>query len=286
MSLASTYVHAGVTRNHAPCPTPTAPRRQPQGRPRRARRQRRHRRLQVRRGVPVALDRDAGRGRALARRHGQPGAAPRGDAPRARSPRTSASPSGARASGTSGRSSSRSCCSASAARSRSSRASTTSFIQRAAHARFGVELRRPRRVAGDGGHELPRRDRGVPQARRRAAAPAARSSRRAIRRSRSCSRRTRPRSWARSSRSLAVAANALTGQDFWDPLGSVVIGALLCAVALVIAQITHGLLIGESATPEDRAAGARSSARRSTGVEAVTQLLTMHLGPDVTWSSR
>jgi cation diffusion facilitator family transporter len=79
---------------------------------------------------------------------------------------------------------------------------------------------------------------------------------------------------------LAVTANALTGQDFWDPLGSIVIGALLCAVALVLAKVTHGLLIGESATPENQAR-ALELASSVGGVERVTQLLTMHLGPDV-----
>jgi cation diffusion facilitator family transporter len=79
---------------------------------------------------------------------------------------------------------------------------------------------------------------------------------------------------------LAVTASALTGQAFWDPLGSVVIGVLLCAVAMLLAWITHGLLIGESATTEDQAR-ALDLARGVPGVERVTQLLSMHLGPDV-----
>jgi cation diffusion facilitator family transporter len=79
---------------------------------------------------------------------------------------------------------------------------------------------------------------------------------------------------------LAVGVTALTGQHFWDPLGSIVIGALLCAVALVLAKVTHGLLIGESATPENQAR-ALALASAVPGVERVTQLLTMHLGPDV-----
>jgi cation diffusion facilitator family transporter len=79
---------------------------------------------------------------------------------------------------------------------------------------------------------------------------------------------------------VAVALSSLTGQDFWDPIGSIVIGALLCGVALVLAKITHGLLIGESATPENRARALRLAASVD-GVERVTQLLTMHLGPDV-----
>ena len=79
---------------------------------------------------------------------------------------------------------------------------------------------------------------------------------------------------------LAVAASGLTGQDFWDPVGSVVIGALLCAVALIVAWITHGLLIGEGATLEDRTR-VLELVRGVEGVVAVTQVLTLHLGPDV-----
>jgi len=79
---------------------------------------------------------------------------------------------------------------------------------------------------------------------------------------------------------LAVAASGWTGYDFWDPLGSVVIGALLCAVAVMLAWITHGLLIGESATTEDQARALRLT-QEVPGVESVTQMLTMHLGPDV-----
>jgi cation diffusion facilitator family transporter len=78
----------------------------------------------------------------------------------------------------------------------------------------------------------------------------------------------------------AVATSQLTGQDFWDPVGSVVIGALLCVVALAVAWITHGLLIGEGATLADRTR-VLELVRGVDGVEAVTQLLTLHLGPDV-----
>jgi cation diffusion facilitator family transporter len=79
---------------------------------------------------------------------------------------------------------------------------------------------------------------------------------------------------------LAVGASGLTGKDYWDPIGSVVIGTLLCSVALVLAKVTHGLLIGESATPENQERALRLAASVA-GVERVTQLLTLHLGPDV-----
>jgi len=79
---------------------------------------------------------------------------------------------------------------------------------------------------------------------------------------------------------VAVGASGLTGQQAWDPVGSVVIGVLLCVVAFVLAWVTHGLLIGESAAPEDRSR-VLALAKGVDGVEGVTQLLTMHLGPDV-----
>ncbi|HEY5243338.1 MAG TPA: cation diffusion facilitator family transporter [Polyangiaceae bacterium] len=79
---------------------------------------------------------------------------------------------------------------------------------------------------------------------------------------------------------LAVGTSQLSGQDFWDPVGSIVIGALLCTVALVVAWITHGLLIGEGATLADRTR-VLELVRGIDGVDAVTQLLTLHLGPDV-----
>jgi cation diffusion facilitator family transporter len=78
----------------------------------------------------------------------------------------------------------------------------------------------------------------------------------------------------------AVLLSGITGQGFWDPLGSVIIGLLLCGVAITLARLTHGLLIGESAAPEDQAQ-AVAFAESTPGVVKVTQILTMHLGPDV-----
>jgi cation diffusion facilitator family transporter len=79
---------------------------------------------------------------------------------------------------------------------------------------------------------------------------------------------------------LAIAVAQLTGQTLFDSLGSILIGLLLASVALIIARITHGLLIGEGATPEDQAR-ALVLAESVPEVNAVTQLLTMHLGPEV-----
>ena len=79
---------------------------------------------------------------------------------------------------------------------------------------------------------------------------------------------------------VAVLLSGITGQGFWDPLGSIIIGVLLCVVAVSLAKVTHGLLIGESAAPEDQG-DVVSLAEATPGVERVTQVLTMHLGPDV-----
>jgi len=64
-----------------------------------------------------------------------------------------------------------------------------------------------------------------------------------------------------------------------DAIGSIVIGVLLCGIGLLLAVDTHSLLIGESASPELRER-AQAVATATPGVEAVTQLLSLHLGPD------
>jgi cation diffusion facilitator family transporter len=79
---------------------------------------------------------------------------------------------------------------------------------------------------------------------------------------------------------VSVAAAGATGKMACDAIGSIGIGALLCTVAFLLARVTHGLLIGESATPEDQAR-ALVLTESTPGVARVTQLLTMHLGPDV-----
>ncbi len=78
----------------------------------------------------------------------------------------------------------------------------------------------------------------------------------------------------------AVLLRAATGNAFWDPLGSLLIGILLAVVAVMLASVTHGLLIGTSASDEDNARVVEL-AQSTEGVERVTQLLTVHLGPDV-----
>jgi divalent metal cation (Fe/Co/Zn/Cd) transporter len=79
---------------------------------------------------------------------------------------------------------------------------------------------------------------------------------------------------------FAVLGADLSGIALLDPLGSVLIGVLLCAVAVVLARITHTLLIGSSAEPEDEG-HALELTEGTPGVVKVTQLLTFHVGPDV-----
>jgi cation diffusion facilitator family transporter len=78
---------------------------------------------------------------------------------------------------------------------------------------------------------------------------------------------------------LGVALSDLTGWAGWDGIASLVIGLLLCFVAWFLARETHSLIVGESASVEDRREVARLAVGVP-GVRAVTQLLSMHRGPD------
>jgi cation diffusion facilitator family transporter len=77
----------------------------------------------------------------------------------------------------------------------------------------------------------------------------------------------------------AVGASALTDNGIYDAVGSILIGVLLMGVAALIAKKTHSLLIGERALPEAEIK-AQELTEGVDGVVRVTQLLTMHLGPE------
>lgn len=77
----------------------------------------------------------------------------------------------------------------------------------------------------------------------------------------------------------AVATSWATGSVVADGIGSILIGVLLCGVGLTLAYETHGLIIGEAATPEMRAR-ALGVVAETPGVEGVSQMLTLHIGPD------
>jgi cation diffusion facilitator family transporter len=77
----------------------------------------------------------------------------------------------------------------------------------------------------------------------------------------------------------AVLASWLTGSHWPDAVGSIAIGSLLCTIGFLLARDTKSLLIGEGATLEDRRE-ALTAIAGTPGVEAVTQMLTYHLGPE------
>lgn len=79
---------------------------------------------------------------------------------------------------------------------------------------------------------------------------------------------------------VAVVLRGITGAAFWDALGSLLIGLLLAFAAAILAWLTHGLLIGKNASVEDEAEALELS-EGTPGVDRVTQMLTLHLGPEV-----
>lgn len=81
---------------------------------------------------------------------------------------------------------------------------------------------------------------------------------------------------------LALAGIALaevTGVPRWDAVGTLGIGVLLLAVALVLAVEMKSLLMGESASRGD-VARIRAALVDGAGITRVVHLRTMHLGPD------
>jgi len=71
----------------------------------------------------------------------------------------------------------------------------------------------------------------------------------------------------------------VTGNPRWDAVGSIAIGLLLVAIAIILAAEMKGLLIGESASDEDLTAIEAALADSDT-VNGVIHLRTMHLGPE------
>jgi cation diffusion facilitator family transporter len=76
---------------------------------------------------------------------------------------------------------------------------------------------------------------------------------------------------------LAVGITMLTGDPFWDALGSIAIGVVLVVVAAFIAIEIKGLLIGQSADPETEAR-LREFLLGRPDVEKIYRLLTLQLG--------
>lgn len=83
---------------------------------------------------------------------------------------------------------------------------------------------------------------------------------------------------------LALAAAGLTltevtGNARWDGVASIAIGVVLAATAWVLALEMKSLLVGESASREDRSA-VRSAVLAVGGVASITRMLTMQIGPN------
>jgi cation diffusion facilitator family transporter len=78
---------------------------------------------------------------------------------------------------------------------------------------------------------------------------------------------------------LGIGLHQVTGDPFWDPIASVLVGVLLTAVAVWMARDTGHLLTGASARPEERAA-IEDVITGHPNVVRVLELLTMVLGPN------
>jgi divalent metal cation (Fe/Co/Zn/Cd) transporter len=84
---------------------------------------------------------------------------------------------------------------------------------------------------------------------------------------------------------VAVLATMATNDPAYDAVGSILIGALLVVVAVALAYEIKGLLIGQSAYPDVRAAIARHL-RDRTDVARVADLITLQQGADIFVAAR
>jgi cation diffusion facilitator family transporter len=78
---------------------------------------------------------------------------------------------------------------------------------------------------------------------------------------------------------LGVGLSLITGNQYWDVVGTTLIGVLLVTVAIVLAIETKSLLLGESATPEARRR-IWTALEGTDGVDRVIHMKTLHLGPE------
>jgi cation diffusion facilitator family transporter len=76
-----------------------------------------------------------------------------------------------------------------------------------------------------------------------------------------------------------LALSQLTGSPVWDAAASMAIGALLIVVAVRLGLDSRELLIGRAADMAEQQA-IRAEIEEMPGVDALIELLTMHLGPD------
>jgi cation diffusion facilitator family transporter len=77
---------------------------------------------------------------------------------------------------------------------------------------------------------------------------------------------------------VAVTLTLLTGQTWFDAVGSLLVGVVLIAVAVFLAREINSLLVGEAADPIITAA-AKDIAHRHPRIERVLGLITLQQGP-------
>lgn len=76
-----------------------------------------------------------------------------------------------------------------------------------------------------------------------------------------------------------VGLTVLTNNPIWDAIGTLAIGVLLVAVAIILGLETSSLLVGEGASAEDTVQ-IREALEASPGVASVIHMKTLYLGPD------
>jgi cation diffusion facilitator family transporter len=76
-----------------------------------------------------------------------------------------------------------------------------------------------------------------------------------------------------------VGLTMLTGEPVWDGVGTIAIGLLLGAIAVVLMIEMHSLLIGEGATREEERA-IRAAIDQTANVDRLIHLRTQYLGPE------
>ena len=76
-----------------------------------------------------------------------------------------------------------------------------------------------------------------------------------------------------------VSLSLLTGNVVWDAVGTIAIGVLLIAVAIILGIETKSLLIGEGGSKGD-VAKIRAAFAGHENVEAIIHMKTLYLGPD------
>jgi divalent metal cation (Fe/Co/Zn/Cd) transporter len=78
---------------------------------------------------------------------------------------------------------------------------------------------------------------------------------------------------------FGITMAVVTGDARWDGVGSLAIGTLLLVIAVFLAFEMAGLLVGESALPEQETA-IRRALNAQPGVDSIIHMRTLHTGPD------